>query len=158
MADKEKTGYRGQEFSAFHRTQSVARFLSKKIAREMSTIDLDAVPYVIYEGDYKPIALIETVKDTGQSFKQTGVMRALANMAKIPAWLVIYKVSTKNNPEVDPKLGPIKDIVSFRVKQVAPTLDKDFTEMTPKEYCVFEVNVIRKKGIENLEANHLDKD
>lgn len=83
-------------------------------------IDLDGVEYC--SRCRSALALVEAARDVGQPFKATTVMRALAARAGIPALVVLWT--------------PVEgDVAEFRVKRVHPTLDAEWTGMTPKRFA-----------------------
>lgn len=91
MADVEKYGVRDLVYSAWHRVNSLSRFLSHLHAWRCGMIDIDDVEYCRW--CYRPLALIETAQDVGQHQKGVAVTQTLAEMACIPAYLVFYTVT-----------------------------------------------------------------
>lgn len=110
-------------------------------ALTMSMIDLDVVLYVEYNNKTKmPIALIETAIDVNQSHKSGTVTANLAKMSNLPCFVVLYKLSGNDNPASK----SVKDIQSFRLKQLYPTKFDDWIELTPSEYVGF-LSCLREK-------------
>ncbi len=137
MALFEKTGFRDQAYSAWHRVHSVRRFVGLEAAQTLSMIDLDAAMYVEYGDDNKePLALIETAVDVGQKYKNATVTKNLARRAGLRAYTVLYKLSDKTNP-ADPK---VQDIEQFRVRQIWPT-ETDWKILTPEQWsrCIIKI-------------------
>jgi hypothetical protein len=109
---------------------STARFLTtKEVAERMA--DLDSVLFVEYGYDNKlPLALVEVARDIGQE-KPTGVIRALARMANLPAFVSLYTPSSQANPA-----SPAShDIDGFRVKRVWPSPEARWRSLTPSEWA-----------------------
>ena len=71
-------------YSKWHRT-------FEKIAM----IDIDSVEICQNKGCWQPLALIETVYDTGNYKKYTNSMRWLGKAANLPCFLVFYKKMTQ---------------------------------------------------------------
>jgi len=81
-------------------------------------IDLDASLYVEYDdGTKEPIALIETARDVGQSYKTATVTAKLAQRANLPCFALLYRLSPDKNP-ADPNWH---DIQSFRAMRLWPS-------------------------------------
>jgi hypothetical protein len=130
--DEEKYGKRDLTYSAWHRTASTGRFVGADSARLLAMIDVDHVLWIEYEDKTKePLALIEEAKDVGQAHKSGKVTRNLARRAGLPAMVVLWKESDKQNP-ASPEH---KDISSFRVKRLWPTPEGKWREITPKEWA-----------------------
>jgi hypothetical protein len=122
-------------YSAWHRMNSIKRFVSDKRAYELSMIDIDVCMWIEYNKYSKiPIALIETAQDIGQSFKGYQVTQNLAQMAGIPALLCLYKLSDKPNP-VNKQDESWRDIESFRVMRLTPDFTGKWVILTPKQYA-----------------------
>lgn len=133
MADRELFHWRSEAYSAFHRTESVNRFLQNPdLARSLGMIDLDNVIWVEWErGTYRPLALVETALDTPKSrSKCVLVLKALALMAGLPAFLVLVTESEAPNPS-DPK---VPDVRRFAVRRIDRPGRGGFVEYTPQEY------------------------
>jgi len=61
----------------------------------VAMIDIDAVEICQNKGCWQPLALIETVYDTGNYKKYTNSMRWLGKAANLPCFLVFYKKMTQ---------------------------------------------------------------
>lgn len=96
LAQRELTGKRDLTYSAFHRAESLGRFVGIERAQTLGMIDLDASLWVEYMGK-QPLALVETARDTGQSWKTATVTRELAQMAGIPAFVTLYQTARTPN-------------------------------------------------------------
>lgn len=134
MAQKERYGSRGLEYSAFHRTNSICRYLPFKVAIKLSQIDLDCIVYVEYEDDGKHIlllALIETARDVGQQRKCTEVTLALGRKAKLEVYTVLYRLAQTANP-ADARY---RDIDEFRMRRVWPSPEQSWRMLKPEEYA-----------------------
>jgi len=112
MSREERYGTRDLAYSAWHRRQG----------RLLAYIDLDAIE--VCAMCKQPLALIELAQDVGQSGKATTIIRRLARLANLPAFLVFY---SKDGSDT---------IIGFRVQQVAPERGKQ-QSMTPGEYVEF---------------------
>jgi hypothetical protein len=119
MAQEETYGTRDRIYSVWHRRKSTSRFVGWEGAQLLAMIDIDVTLYVEYDDKTKePIAIIETAKDVGQSFKPSTVTRNLARrcVPELKAFVLLYEESEYGNP------GDVScpDIASFRVKQIHP--------------------------------------
>ena len=65
----------------------------------IAMVDVDSVECCYNKGCWQPLALIETVYDTGNYVKYTNVTRWIAKSCHIPAYLVFYKKSTQDSLE-----------------------------------------------------------
>ncbi|PQV51816.1 hypothetical protein B0G83_10423 [Paraburkholderia sp. BL21I4N1] len=93
--------------------------------------DLDSVLFVEYGYDGKlPLALVEVAQDIGQE-KPTGVIRELAKMANLPAFVALYTPATRANPAS----RAWHDIDRFRIKRVWPTPEPDWRTLSPGEWA-----------------------
>lgn len=141
MPQEEQTGFRNGAYSAWHRTNSIARFLPGDVTLSLAMIDVDIVLFVEYDDVTKiPIMLIETSVDKGQSIKPATVTLELARMAGILAFCVLYELSDAQNP-FD---ATCKDIKKFRVRQLFPSLKNEFTILSPQEWAEWLVR-LRKR-------------
>jgi len=57
----------------------------------IAMVDIDSVEICRNWGCWKPLAIIETVYDTGNYVKYTSVTEQIANELNLPAFLVFYK-------------------------------------------------------------------
>jgi hypothetical protein len=87
MSEHERTGSRNLAYSRWHRTASLRRFIGERAARACGMIDLDGVE--ICRRCSEPLALVETCYDV-QQFKATTVLRRLAMLANLDAYLIYY--------------------------------------------------------------------
>lgn len=128
MSTYERTGERSLVYSAWHRPPSLARFVGEEAAAACHTIDIDWCEYDAITK--KPLVLVEVAFDTG-GYKHAEVTRQLAEMAGIPAVVVLYTPSADRNV-FDPAQY---DIAAFRVKRIAPNPHADFRIVTPEVYA-----------------------
>ena len=107
---------RDRAYGVWHRPQSINRFFGRRQAQSLTMADLDSVLFVQYGYSKKlPLALVEVAQDIGQE-KPTGVIRELAKMSNLPAFVALYTPTRKPNPA-----SPAwHDIDGFRVKRVWP--------------------------------------
>lgn len=132
MSQEEKYNERRRDYSAWHRRNSTRRFIGIEHAQLLAMIDLDASIYVEYDdGTKEPIALIETAQDVGQPYKPATVTGKLARLAKLPAFVVLYRLSEDPNP-ADEKW---RDIVEFRVRRLWPNERNEWEKQTPKQWA-----------------------
>lgn len=57
----------------------------------IAMVDIDSVEICKNWGCWKPLAIVETVYDTGNYVKYTSVTEQIANELNLPAFLVFYK-------------------------------------------------------------------
>lgn len=140
MAQEEIFGTRNQSYSQWHRAQSISRYIEPWKARLLGLIDLDHIIYVEYDDSFaprtqkcrRPLALIEAAIDKGQNFKSAEVTAQLAEMAGIPAFVVLYSLSENSNPAAPDCL----DISRLRVKRLRPRPEqKQWRILSPKEWA-----------------------
>lgn len=97
----------------------------------MTMADLDSVLFVEYGYDKKlPLALVEVARDIGQE-KPTGVIRELARMANLPAFVSLYTPA----PRANPASPAWHDIDLFRVKRVWPKPEAHWRSLSPAEWA-----------------------
>jgi len=90
LTQEERCGTRDRAYSAWHRRYSIGRFVGRENAHLLAMIDLDTIPYVEYEDKTKkPLAVIETAIDIGQTFKTATVTSNLAKLAGLPCFVVL---------------------------------------------------------------------
>lgn len=129
---EERYGVRDRAYSAWHRRHSTRRFVGIERAQLLSMIDLDAALYVEYDDSSKePLALIETAKDVGQTYKVASVTRNLARRAGLPCYCVLYLCGNQPNP-ADPAWC---DVESFRVKRLWPKPEREWRILTPHDWA-----------------------
>ena len=132
MAQEEIFNTRDRSYSAWHRRLSTRRFIGIEKAQLLAMIDLDASIYIEYDdGTKEPLALIETAEDRGQAYKTATVTLKLAERAKIPCFVLLYKLSKNPNP-ADNRYS---DIESFRVKRLYPKLESTWRILTPDKWA-----------------------
>lgn len=150
MAQEEKFGTRDQSYSAWHRRNSTRRFVGIEKAQTLAMIDLDACPYVEYDDRSKePIALIEVAMDIGQSWKTHTVTKNLARLCterSLPAYVVLYKKSSEDNPADRSQ----KDIEAFRVIRIWPNPESQWRILTPEQWAI-ELVEMRRQSAENVD-------
>lgn len=143
MAQEEKYNTRDRSYSAWHRRRSTQRFVGIELAQLLAMIDLDSSLYVEYDdGNKEPLALVETARDVGQSFKPATVTKNLARrcVPTVPAFVLLYKLGDAPNP-ADKQW---KDIISFRARRIWPEPETVWTSFTPERWANLLVN-LRKK-------------
>lgn len=144
----ERYGFRSAEYSSWHRTASLRRFLGAELASSISVIDVDHAIWVEHaDGSKEPLALIETARDVGQNWKATSVIRHLAMRANLPAYCVLFTPADVPNGGD----GRSADIESFRVRRVWPDPEKDWRTLTPQRWAET-LLLIRARGAARLDA------
>ncbi len=132
MPQEEIYDSRERTYSAWHRRLSTRRFIGIEKAQLLAMIDLDASLYVEYDdGTKDPVALIETARDVGQTYKCATVTQKLAKRADLPCFVVLYTIATALNPAD----SQWQDISSFRVKRLWPRPEYDWRIRTPQEWA-----------------------
>lgn len=132
MSQEEIYNTRDRSYSAWHRRFSTRRFIGIESAQLLAMIDLDASVYVEYDnGSKEPLALIETAEDVGQIYKTATVTLKLATRAKLPCFVLLYKLSCSLNP-ADKRY---RDIEQFRVKRLWPDMEKTWRIITPQSWA-----------------------
>ena len=151
MAQEEIYNTRDRSYSAWHRRKSTARFVGIERAQTLALIDLDASLWVeCSDGDYEPLALIETAVDRGQIFKSATLVRNLSRRTKpiVPAYCLLYTLSNDLNPGAD---FAVQDITSFRVKRIFPVPESHWRTLSPQEWAEALVK-IREWSAERLDG------
>lgn len=139
MAHEEKSGKRNLAYSAWHRYNSIIRYVTPERAESLSMIDIDGMPfhsvsYVEYhDKSYEPLVLLETAEDTGAD-KCAGVLKRLAARCEptIPAFILLYTCGFDRNPAQPDAL----DIVGFRYRRVWPEPETSWRTATPQEWAL----------------------
>jgi hypothetical protein len=80
----ERYSQRDRGFSNWHRYAC---------ADDSSMVDVDGLEYCGARGCGRPLLLIETARDVGQSFKPTTALQGLAAAANVPAVTLLWKPS-----------------------------------------------------------------
>ncbi len=88
-------------------------------------IDIDSVE--VCHKCYTPIVLLELAVYKGQWFKQYYVLRNLARMAKVPAYIVLYEKACEDDSQ-----GAISN---FYVRQVHPKLSQKYFKIQSGDYA-----------------------
>ena len=86
-----------------------------RIFSDIAMVDVDSVECCQNKGCWKPLALIETVYDTGNYVKYTNVLYQLAETCNLPAYLVFYKPKDPNDDDL---------VMEFKVKRIYPFSDR----------------------------------
>ena len=132
MPHEERFGSRDLTYSAWHRRESIQRFVGLDAAQTMCMVDLDVPIYLEYDdGTFEPLILIEVAIDCGQDRKSHTVTKRLAMRADLPAFVVLYQKSLEPNPA---KISE-KDIEGFRVKRIWPGREREWKRMLPEPYA-----------------------
>lgn len=135
MSQEERFGNRCGAYSAWHRRNSTRRFVGIENAQLLAMIDIDVSVYVEYDDKTKaPLAICELARDVGQAYKPATVTANLSKLCTsrcVPAYIVLYRLSDTPNPAD----GRCKDIAAFRVKRLWPDPERDFTELTPRQWA-----------------------
>jgi hypothetical protein len=122
---------RDRSYGIWHRVRSIARFLEPRQADALTMADLDSVLFAEYHyPDKLPLCLIEVARDIGQE-KPAGVIRNLARLAGIPAYVALYTHSQHPNPS-NPNWP---DIDHFRIKRLWPHPEESWRTLTPDEWA-----------------------
>ena len=129
---EERFGSRDRSYSAWHRRLSTRRFIGIEKAQLLAMIDLDASVYLEYDdGSKEPLALIETARDVGQSYKTATVTKNFAKMSGLPCYVLLYKLSETANP-ADSRCP---DIDMFRVRRLWPEPETDWKILSPLQWA-----------------------
>jgi len=122
---------RDRAYGVWHRSRSISRFLGRRQAQSLTMADLDSVLFVEYGYSGKlPLALVEVAQDIGQE-KPTGVIRELAKLANLPAYVSLYTPA----PRANPASPAWHDIDGFRVKRVWPKPEPSWRTLSPGEWA-----------------------
>jgi len=128
--DHERTHHRSLIYSAWHRTDSIRRFLEDRQAHSLAMIDLDAIEYCRSCG--QPLAFLELAYGNGDKWKAATIITNLAMAQRRPAFVVYYLSGETPNP-ADPTVPDIKE---FRVRQMWPKpVKQQLVPMTPKAFA-----------------------
>ncbi|WP_114810818.1 hypothetical protein [Paraburkholderia kururiensis] len=134
---EEQFAIRDRAYGVWHRPRSIGRFIAAREARALTMADLDGVLFVEFGYSNKlPLALVEVARDIGQQ-KATGVIRQLARMAGLPAFVALYSPANTANPA-----SPAwHDIESFRVRRIWPKPEKCWRRLSPAEWAAALVQI-----------------
>jgi hypothetical protein len=152
MAQEEIYGTRDRTYSAWHRRNSLRRFVGIECAQTASMIDLDAALYLNYDNKTKePTNLIETAIDVGQSYKTATVTRNLARrvVPLSPAYTLLYTKSKSPNP-ADPTQ---QDIDRFRYRRIWPEPATGWIICSPHDWAHILMS-IRKDAARAIDDAH----
>ncbi|CAM8845102.1 RES domain-containing protein [Burkholderia pseudomallei] len=123
---------RDRTYGNWHRAPSIIRFLPARDAEGMVMVDLDSVLFVEHDSEQKiPLCLVEAARDIGQTTKPTGIIRALAERANLPAFVVLYEPSDCPNPANE----NWSDVESFRVMRIWPRPERTWRVLTPEQWA-----------------------
>lgn len=129
---EERFGRRPSQYSSWHRRLSVRRFVGIEKAQLLSMIDLDGALYCEFDSTTsEPLALIETAEDRGQHRKVATVTKRLAERARLPAYVVLYRPAPYPNPADTSQ----DDIDSFRVRRLWPSPEREWRTLSPLEWA-----------------------
>lgn len=127
----ERWAVRDRCYGVWHRMRSIARYLSPTQSAQLTMLDVDSVLFAEFRfTDKLPLALVEVARDVGQE-KDTAVLRRLAEMADLPAYVALYTPARRPNPS-DP-MWP--DIAGFRVKRLWPRPERTWRTLTPRQWA-----------------------
>lgn len=122
---------RDRSYGVWHRVKSIVRFLGQGQAAALTMADLDSVLFTEYNyPDKNPLCLVEVAMDVGQE-KPTGVIRNLARLADLPAFVVLYTHANRPNPAN----ANWPDISAFRVQRVWPRPENGWRTLSPDEWA-----------------------
>jgi hypothetical protein len=122
---------RDRHYGIWHRVKSIARFLSPQQAASLTVADLDCVLFTEYHyPDKLPLCLIEVGRDIGQD-KPAGVIRKLAELANVPAYVALYTPANDPNP-ANPNWP---DIDQFRIRRLYPFPEHGWRTLTPDQWA-----------------------
>jgi len=109
---------RDRSYGAWHRAPSIGRYLKGVQAESLTMADLDSVLFT------------EVAVDIGQE-KPAGVIQKLAQMADVPAFVVLYTPAAHANP-TNPNWA---DIEAFRVRRLWPRPENRWRVLTPEQWA-----------------------
>ncbi len=129
--DGERFQSRDLSFLAWHRPQSISRYLRREDAVQLTMLDVDSILFSEYDSTYRlPLALVEVAVDVGQE-KLADITQKLAEFAGLPAYVALYSVSANANPANE----QWPDIASFRVKRLWPHPEDGWRVLTPQQWA-----------------------
>lgn len=142
MSHQERTGKRALTYSAWHRTDSIKRFMNNNVRKAMrlTMIDIDgAFVEAKHPYDRKPAALTEVAEISipilpdSSYYKNAAILTELGKAANVPVYVVLYRPGAKLNP-ADTRWP---DIEEFYVKECFPIASQEWHVMQPSEYADF---------------------
>ena len=101
---------KGDPYSEWHRS----------LKNDLRYVDIDSCG--ICNKCKQPLYLAETTCDVGQSWKATTATEWLAQAAKLPSFLIFYKVNEN------------REVISLRVKQLTPIKDRKEFVLEPEAW------------------------
>ena len=129
---EERFYQRDLTYSLWHRRRSVARYVGSEQAQLLSMCDVDCVLWLEYDHeDKRPLALIETALDVGQSHKPATAIRNLAVRAKVPAYLCLYTKAEHANPAD----SSVQDVSGLRIRRLWPDPEHEWRNLSPEEWA-----------------------
>ena len=133
----ERFPFRDRSYGVWHRAPSISRFLARDQAESLTMADLDSVLFAEYDHLGKvPLALVEVARDIGQD-KPAGVLKRLAQLADVPAYVALYTPANDANPSN----SNWSDIESFRVQRLWPRPEARWRVLTPAQWAVALVQI-----------------
>ena len=131
LAGAERYLYRDRSYGNWHRPPSISRFIPPEAARSLTMADLDSVLFAESHWPIKlPLCLVEVAQDIGQE-KPAGVIRKLAELAGIPAYVALYtQAAVANTGNVN-----WPDIERFRIKRLWPCPEAGWRDLTPQQWA-----------------------
>lgn len=144
MTRREKTFTRDLTFSQWHR-EWTELYLGVRGRNALDLIDIDHIVYAEYCGKsggdrgfacWNPLALLELARDNDQdiSGKVAVVTRKLAELARIPAAIVLYRPT-----------GAPGQIARFRVMTIAPDVGPEVV-MAPESFAKWLLAIHQRHG------------
>jgi hypothetical protein len=95
-------------------------------------VDADVVLFLeVDPSTREPLALVEVAVDVGQLKKPATATARMAAKAGLPAFCVLYGLTTQPNP-CDHR---VFDISGFRVQRLWPQPERSFRTLTPDEWA-----------------------
>lgn len=141
-------------YSAWHRQDSIGRFIGPIEADLLKMIDIDAVLWCEYHGSTRtPLALIETARDVGQIYKPATVTAELARMCNLPGFCLLVQPAQTPNPASTEWC----DIRAFRVQRLWPRPEDCWRVLTPDEWAQSLLRV-REWSLRRLQAREAAND
>lgn len=116
MSRQERTGWRDEAFSRWHR--------GIEPDNRLTAIDCDWLEYCAR--CRAPLAIFELCADPSRTDKTYTVTRKLARQAGVPAWCVLYRASPGG-----------RGIEAVRVKKIAPRDDGGWMRVSPAALARF---------------------
>lgn len=144
--DIERHGYRALDYSSWHRTGSLRRYLGRDLAATILLTDIDHTMWCEYGGEHQPLLLVESAMDIGQD-KQASVIQQLARRADLPAYVVLWQRAQQPSAS-DERFA---DIERFRVRRVWPNPEAEWSVLTPQQWAE-RLLILRARGAAKLDS------